>query len=86
MCICVGLYYNKMARRILEDNIILEDDDELDELNLIFFGVPRQVYQRADYFHTFDEHTFFRRFRVTKSTALLILNLIEAEIEYPYDV
>lgn len=69
-----------------ENNFILNEDDDLDELNLIIFGIPRRVQNRADYFNTFDELTFFRRFRVTKPTALFILRLIEADIEYPYDL
>nr|CAI5832177.1 unnamed protein product [Callosobruchus analis] len=65
---------------------MLEDDDEIDELNLILYGLPRQVNERVDNFDKFDEFNFFRRFRVTKAAAVYILSLIEAEIEYPYDI
>nr|CAI5822587.1 unnamed protein product [Callosobruchus analis] len=65
---------------------MLEDDDEIDELNLILYGLPRQVNERVDNFDKSDEFNFFRRFRVTKAAAVYILSLIEAEIEYPYDI
>lgn len=51
---CLYQFSTKMARSILEH------DDNLDELNLVIYGMSRQVYERTDYFHTFDELTFIR--------------------------
>lgn len=64
----------------------INDDDDLDEINLVIFGIPRRVCNRHNYFESFDDLTFFQRFRVTKPTALQILNEIEADIEFPYDM
>lgn len=64
---------------------IIDDDDDLEDINLIIFGIPRRIYHRYQYFQSFDDLTFFKRFRVTKPTALGILDEIEDEIEYPYD-
>ncbi|KAG5868041.1 hypothetical protein JTB14_001733 [Gonioctena quinquepunctata] len=66
-------------------NNFVQDDDDLDDLNLIIYGIPRRIYHRNEYFNSWDDLTFFSRFRVTKPTSLYILNLIEAEIEHPYD-
>ncbi|KAG5869690.1 hypothetical protein JTB14_025717 [Gonioctena quinquepunctata] len=67
-------------------SIIVDEDDDLDDLNVIIHGIPRRVYNRADYYNSFDDLTFFKRFRVTKPTAILILNEIEVEIEHPYNL
>ncbi|XP_031328994.1 putative nuclease HARBI1 [Photinus pyralis] len=64
----------------------IHHDDDLDVINVIIFGIPRQVYNRSDYFHSFDDLTFFQRFRITKPTAISILELIEPHIEYPYNL
>lgn len=61
-------------------------EDELNEINLIVYGLPRRIYDRKEYFYSFDNWTFFQRFRVTKDTALNILDMIEQHIEYPYDL
>lgn len=71
---------------LFERNILIGEDDELDEIILIVYGIPRRIYNRREYFYSFDELTFFRRFRVTKNTVLFILNEIEGEIEHPYDL
>lgn len=65
---------------------VIEDDDEIDVLNLIVYGIPRQIYERANYFHSFDELNFFKRFRLTKDTVIYVLAQIENELEYPYDL
>lgn len=66
--------------------LIAADDNDVDEINLIIFGMPRRVYNRAHYFHSFDQKTFFQRFRVTKETSLYLLEMIERHIEFPYNL
>lgn len=39
-------------------DVLLYDDDEIDEINLIHFGIPRKIYQRADHFNNLDALTF----------------------------
>lgn len=53
---------------------------------MILHGIPRRIYNRAEYFHSSDDLTFFTRFRVKKPTAIFTLNEIEAEIEHHYDL
>lgn len=64
------------------NNDLFEDDDFVD----LIPRIPRQIYERAEYFNSFEEVLFFQRFRVTKHTALYILELIEHEIEFPYAI
>ncbi|KAJ8950839.1 hypothetical protein NQ317_007942 [Molorchus minor] len=65
---------------------VVHDDNDLDEINLIIYGIPRRIYERAEYFHSFDNLTFYQRFRITKATALVMLDITEAQIEHPYDL
>lgn len=64
---------------------IINDLDDLDEINIVN-RVPRRIYERADYFNSFDNVKFFQRFRISKQTALHILDLIDVQIERPYDL
>lgn len=66
---------------IIYNDILFGDDDDFDDVR-----IPRQIYERANYFDSFEELVFFQRFRITKPTALSILELIEHEIEYPFDM
>lgn len=34
------------------------DEDDLEVLNILEFGIPRQIYERANYFESMDESTF----------------------------
>lgn len=65
---------------------LLRDDEEDQELEFVINGIPRRIFQRMDYFNSFDEDTFYKRFRMSKNTSLFVLNLIEGEIEHPYDL
>jgi hypothetical protein len=41
---------------------IHEGDDDLDVLEFLENGIPRQIYERNNYFDTLDEVAFRRRF------------------------
>jgi hypothetical protein len=45
-------------------------DDDVEILELIYFGIPRRVYDRQEYFYSMDQSSFFKRFRLTKNTVL----------------
>nr|CAI5847401.1 unnamed protein product [Callosobruchus analis] len=67
-----------------EDELFIDDD--LDIIDIINFGFPRRAYERSDYFVTMDNFSFFRRFRLTKSTALSFQENIQEEIEFQNDL
>ena len=67
---------------VLNNDMLFENDDFAD---VAVVRIPRPI-ERANYFHSFDDLLFFQRFRITKVTAVYILNLIEHEIEFPYDM
>ncbi|VEN62479.1 unnamed protein product [Callosobruchus maculatus] len=58
-------------------------EDDLEILNIIENGFPRKVYKRTNHYQEMDEFSFFRRFRLYKSTVLAVLQQIEDELEYP---
>ncbi|XP_055918360.1 uncharacterized protein LOC129950444 [Eupeodes corollae] len=62
---------------------LLEDDVEV--LELIEVGVPSQVYDRNEYFFSFDELAFYKRFRLTKKRAFHVLEQIEKDLGRPYN-
>lgn len=66
----------------------LEDifEDDLDVLEIIDVGVPRNIYIREDKFNTLDELSFYKRFRLTKQTTLYVLSLVEHQLEFPFDM
>nr|CAH7735089.1 unnamed protein product [Callosobruchus chinensis] len=64
---------------------LIHDDEDWEEINFVVFGIPRRINDRPDYWNKFDDLTFFQRFRVTKGTALQLLELIADEIEHKYD-
>ncbi|KAK5644374.1 hypothetical protein RI129_005674 [Pyrocoelia pectoralis] len=77
-----------MALFEFEDDLVLdvleEDDEEVFVIiDLIEHGLPRQVYERADYFHQFDDAQFRRRFRLSRETVLFLLEHIEEHLEFP---
>lgn len=57
--------------------------DIVDEVNDFRFN--RQVYVRTDYFHFFSDELFRVRFRLSKETALYVLQQIEHRLEYLED-
>jgi hypothetical protein len=65
------------------DEDIFEDDLEI--LDIIDFGFPRQIYNSANHFVNLDKLSSFRRFRFTKNTTLALLELIEEELEFSSD-
>ncbi|KAJ8915514.1 hypothetical protein NQ315_012395 [Exocentrus adspersus] len=64
-----------------DDDDIFEDD--LDVLEIIEFGFPRQVYRRSNPFENLSELEFFKRYRLYKNTVRYLLTLIQEELEYP---
>ena len=60
-------------------------EDDLEVLELIEVGIPRQIYLRADHFHDLPDLQFFQRFRLTKETVLYLLAQIEHHLEFPND-
>ncbi|KAI4468171.1 hypothetical protein MML48_2g00005234 [Holotrichia oblita] len=62
---------------------VIEDDVEI--IEIIDVGIPRQIYQRVDNFHNLSEWEFFKRFRLQKETVLQVLQEIDNQLEYPYD-
>lgn len=69
---------------MMSDEDLFEDD--LDILDILEHGFPRRIYERSQHFHTMDNMTFFRRFRLTKETVLELLEMIEEDLEYENDV
>lgn len=67
------------------DLIIIEAVDNVDQVDLEV-RIPRQVYLRPDYFHSFSDEQFFSRFRLTKATTLWLLQQIENQLEFVNDM
>ncbi|KAF5303565.1 hypothetical protein FQR65_LT08166 [Abscondita terminalis] len=61
-------------------------EDDLDVLEIIEFGFPRQIYLRNNPHEDLNELTFFRRIRIFKRAAQHILTLIQHELEYPHNL
>lgn len=77
----------------MDENILLVDNeiDEVDEddlvvLDFIEFGIPHQIYERANYFETMDDITFRKRFRLSKEAVQNLLVHIENRLEFPMDL
>lgn len=68
----------------LENEVL--DDDELNPLVLIVYGIPRRIFERTNYFETLDELSFYRRFRLTKRTTERVLQLIRHRLEYQHNL
>ncbi|KAK4881725.1 hypothetical protein RN001_005044 [Aquatica leii] len=60
--------------------------DDIDELELIEFGVPRNIIVRQDYFVTLPDYKFFKKFRLQKDTVLFLLPFIEEQLQFPSDI
>ncbi|XP_023312227.1 putative nuclease HARBI1 [Anoplophora glabripennis] len=69
-------------------NVEYEDifDDDLEIIEIIENGFPRHVNQRKNYFYEMDDYTFFRKFRLYKETVVNVLEQIDHELEYPYNI
>ncbi|KAK4882442.1 hypothetical protein RN001_005761 [Aquatica leii] len=65
------------------DVIELDMFDDLDVVELIEFGVPRQIYNRSDHFNSLDDYEFFKKFRLIKETVMHLLPVLENELEFP---
>lgn len=69
------------------DSDLLEFIDNLDATDTIFDinrSRRRKIYRkRPNYFNDFDEIDFFRRYRLSKSTVLYLLEKIEHFLEFP---
>ncbi|XP_023312542.1 putative nuclease HARBI1 [Anoplophora glabripennis] len=61
-------------------------EDDLEIIEIIEHGIPRQIRPRVDLFQVYDNLQFFQRFRLTKETVLDLLPLIEPYLEFPYDI
>lgn len=57
---------------------IVDNVDNVDEVDKI----PRKIYIRQNIFENCSEEEFFRRFRLTKATTLVLLEKIEENLEY----
>ncbi|KAK9703611.1 hypothetical protein QE152_g29232 [Popillia japonica] len=68
------------------DGIEEPDMDDLIVPNFVQFGIPRQMFQRQNYFETMDDATFRRRFRLSKPIVLSLLAEIEHRLEIPMDI
>ncbi|KAJ8937986.1 hypothetical protein NQ318_015483 [Aromia moschata] len=66
-----------------QDNDILLD---LVVLDLVFNGVPRQIYIRNDHFNSMPDLLFFQHFRLKKDTILQFLPRIEERVEYIHNL
>lgn len=63
-----------------------EDEDDLAILDIINFGIPRNINERQNYFDTMDAATFRKKFRLSKEAVRNVLLEIEDELEYPFDL
>lgn len=76
--------------QVMEDFAeLFEQNAEIEDLAILDFiqhGIPRQMYIRQNYFDTMDEANFRRRFRLCRQSVLIILELIEKRLEFPYDM
>lgn len=69
-----------MNYNVINNNIDSDDDEEI----LLYVVRPRKpkVFKtRRDYFTELDDEQFFCRFRLTKTTVLVLLNCIENKIK-----
>lgn len=77
-------FLDHQENNFLEANELLEDDFEI--IDVINYGFPRRVYNRADFFGELDDLTFLRRFRLSRATVYQILVRIEDQLEYEHDL
>lgn len=73
-----------MDHLLLLDELLVEDND-LEVIDFIQNGLPRQIYTRMSYFDILDDVAFRKRFRLSRPATLRLLELIEHRLEFPYD-
>lgn len=67
-------------------DICLEDDSDDEHLfDEVPQRRPRFIQERKNHFEDLDDVDFVRRFRLSKQSALKVLELIEASLEFPSD-
>ncbi|KAI4465872.1 low-density lipoprotein receptor-related [Holotrichia oblita] len=71
---------------LLDQEIEEPDEDDLNMLDMLEYGTPRQVNQRMNYFERMDGPTFRKRFRLSKECVQDLLIRIEEGLEYPLDM
>ncbi|CAH1366551.1 unnamed protein product, partial [Tenebrio molitor] len=69
-------------------NLIMDVElfDDLEEIELIEFGIPRNINIRANHFNSLPDYKFFKKFRLTKESVMKILPLLENQLEFPLDI
>lgn len=67
-------------------NYLIDEDDDEEVEEVLDLRIPRKVYVREDYFNSFEDNDFFKRFRLTKETVLQLLIQIEANLEYYHNL
>jgi hypothetical protein len=69
-------------------NLIMDVElfDDLEEIELIEFGIPRNINIRANHFNSLPDYKFFKKFRLTKESVMKILPLLENQLEFPLDM
>lgn len=61
-------------------------DDDLDIMEIVEFGFPRQIHIRFNSYEEMCDLAFFRRFRLYKTTTRYLLALIQNRLEYSNDL
>lgn len=61
-------------------------DDDLDILEILEFGFPRQLYIRYNPYEDLSDLTLFKRFRLYKATTRYLLSLIQDRLENPNEM
>ncbi|ENN83248.1 hypothetical protein YQE_00393, partial [Dendroctonus ponderosae] len=61
-------------------------EDELDILEIIEFGFPKRIYIRNNPLEDLDELTFFKRFRLYKTTVIELMRVLQPDLEYPNEL
>lgn len=59
--------------------------DSVTDMDLPSTIKPQLLRRRAEYFKNYDDHDFFKRYRMTKNTVLFILDQINEELEFDSD-
>ncbi|KAJ9598267.1 hypothetical protein L9F63_011088, partial [Diploptera punctata] len=75
-----------MARESLE-NLIFEREEEYDPYfeDELDRRRPRWIKERSEYFENYDDLDFVTHFRLSKPSALSVLDMIENQLEFPTD-
>lgn len=61
-------------------NLIFEEESDDDD---VIVRRPRWLRERCDFFELYDEVDFKIHFRLSKQSAMYVLELIENRLEYP---